>query len=69
LRSTPFLQQFENYRFKPALFAGEPKVILFDRSANFLVPLPRIDAKPREIRWTRSSHPGDTGIDNDGEPF
>jgi len=46
----PFLRQFEGYRFKLGLFAGEPKVVLFDRSANFVVPLPRIDAQPGEVR-------------------
>jgi hypothetical protein len=51
----PFLQQFEGYRFKPGLFASEPKVILFDRSASFLVPLPRIDGKRREVRWKEPS--------------
>ena len=35
-----FLQQFEGYRFKPARFAGEPKVILFDRAGGFLVRMP-----------------------------
>lgn len=62
----PFLQQFARYRFKPGLFAGEPKVILFDRSANFLVPLPNIDAKPREVKWTPRTR--DVDVDDDA-PF
>jgi hypothetical protein len=47
----PFLQQFQGYRFKPGLFASEAKVVLFERSANFLVPLPRIEGKLRGITW------------------
>jgi hypothetical protein len=47
----PFLRQFQDYRYKPGLFAGEPKVVLFERSTNFLVSLPRMDAKPRVIIW------------------
>jgi hypothetical protein len=50
-----FLRQFEDYRFKPGLFAGEPKVVLFERSANFLVPMPEVEGKPREIRWQERS--------------
>jgi hypothetical protein len=54
----PFLQQFRDYRLEPARFAGLPKVMLFDRSAGFLVAPPRIDGTPRELKWTRRS-PGD----------
>jgi hypothetical protein len=39
--SQPFLQQFERYRFNPARFEGEPKVILFDRTGGYLAPIPR----------------------------
>ncbi|HEY6344781.1 MAG TPA: hypothetical protein VIY49_25065 [Bryobacteraceae bacterium] len=60
----PFLQQFARYYFNPALFSAAPKVILFDRAAGFLVPLPEIDAKPREVRWT-PREPGDTRITDD----
>ena len=42
----PFLRQYAKYRFNPAQFEGEPKVILFDRARGFLVHLPRMDAKP-----------------------
>lgn len=59
----PFLQQFRNYRFNLGRFAGEPKVILFERSATFLVGLPNIDAKPREVRWIH------TAPDDDDVPF
>jgi hypothetical protein len=52
----PFLRQFQDYRFKPGLFAGEPKVLLFERSTNFLATLPRMaDAKPRVIIWKERS--------------
>jgi hypothetical protein len=51
----PFLRQFEDYRFKPGLFAGEPKVVLFERSQNFLVAMPKIEGKPREVRWHERS--------------
>lgn len=50
----PFLQQFERYHFKPALFSAAPKAILFDRAAGFLVSLPQIDAKLREVKWRGS---------------
>jgi hypothetical protein len=50
----PFLLQFARYRFQPTLFTAAPKVILFDRSEGFLVPLPKIEAKPREVKWTPS---------------
>ena len=43
----PFLQQFNGYRFKPALFEGE--VVLFDRASGFLVRKPRIDGKSRPM--------------------
>jgi hypothetical protein len=66
--SQPFLQQFARYHFNPALFSAGLKVILFDRAAGFLVPLPRIDAKPREVRWT-PREPGDTDITDDDVPF
>jgi hypothetical protein len=62
----PFLRQFEDYRFKPGLFASEPKVVLFERSTNFLVPLPRIEGKHREITWRE--HPPDEFADDDA-PF
>lgn len=35
--ASPFLQQFERFRWKPSQFAGERKVTLFDRAAGFLV--------------------------------
>jgi hypothetical protein len=56
----PFLQQFERYHFKPTLFSGVPKVILFDHAAGFLVSPPKIDAKLREVKW-RGSQAGDDG--------
>jgi len=43
-------------------------VILFDRAAGFLVSLPKIDAKLREVKW-RGSQAGDTGITDDDLPF
>jgi hypothetical protein len=49
--SEPFLQQFHDYRFDPARFEAEPKVILFDRDTGFLVRPPRIEAK--EPIWKR----------------
>ena len=64
----PFLQQFAGYRFKPALFTAAPKVILFDRAAGFLVPLPKIDAKPREVKWTPRES-GDSGFTDEDLPF
>jgi hypothetical protein len=64
----PFLQQFARYYFNPALFSAAPKVILFDRAAGFLVPLPDIDAKPREVKWT-PREPGYTDITDDDVPF
>jgi hypothetical protein len=63
----PFLQQFRSYRFKPGLFAGEPKVILFDRSSSFLVSLPNIDVAPREVKWTPRS--ADQSGSDDDVPF
>jgi hypothetical protein len=36
-------------------------VILFDRSEGFLVPLPKIEAKPREVKWTPRESDG-TGV-------
>jgi hypothetical protein len=64
----PFLQQFARYHFNPALFSATPKVILFDRAAGFLVPLPSIDAKPREVKWT-PREPDDIDITDDDLPF
>jgi hypothetical protein len=61
----PFLQQSEKYRFNAAQFEGEPKVILFDRAAGFLVRPPRIDAKPDRIVHRA---PGDREEWN-GDPF
>lgn len=43
----PFLQQFEGYRFNPAQFEAEPKVLLFDRAGRFLVRKPRIETHRR----------------------
>jgi hypothetical protein len=64
----PFLQQIAGYRFRPAIFTAAPKVILFDRTAGFLVPLPQIDAKPREVRWTPRES-GDGGFMDEDLPF
>jgi hypothetical protein len=64
----PFLQQFERYHFKPTLFSGAAKVMLFDRAAGFLVSLPKIDAKLREVKW-RGSQAGDAGITDDDLRF
>ena len=47
----PFLQQFEDYRFSRARFAEAPKVVIFDRPGGFLVNLPRIEGKLRQINW------------------
>jgi hypothetical protein len=57
----PFLQQFEKYRFNPGRFDFEPKSVLFDRTAGFLVKPPRIDAKPARIVPPRG--------DDDDVPF
>jgi hypothetical protein len=64
----PFLRQFGGYRFTPALFMPAFKVILFDRAAGFLVPLPKIDAKPREVNWT-PGEPSDSGLTDEDVPF
>lgn len=64
----PFLQQFADYYFNPALFSAAPKVILFDRATGFLVPLPQIDAKAREVKWT-PREPDDIDITDDDGPF
>jgi hypothetical protein len=48
----PFLQQFRDYRFKPSLFFGEPKVVLFDRSTDFRVTPPKIEGQAREVEWS-----------------
>jgi hypothetical protein len=64
----PFLRQFEMYNFKPTLFSGAPKVILFDRAAGFLVSLPKIDAKLREVKWP-GSQAGDAGVTDDDLAF
>jgi hypothetical protein len=53
----PFLQQFDGYRFNPARFAAEPKVILVDKASGFVVRVPRIDAKPARIEYR--SRPGE----------
>jgi hypothetical protein len=45
----PFLQQFSRYRFNPAQFEGEPKVVLFDRASGFVVRRPKIDGKLRPM--------------------
>ena len=47
----PFLRQFEDYQFRAGQFQSEPKVVLFDRAAGFLVRPPEMDAKP--ARWVR----------------
>lgn len=65
----PFLQQFEDYRFKPWLFAGEPKVILFERSTSFLVALPRIEGNRRPVTWTPSERRDRTDVTDDDVPF
>jgi hypothetical protein len=62
-----FLQQFEGYRFRPAQFAGESKVILFDRAGGFLVRLPRIEGKLREVRW-REIDLEDQSLDDENSP-
>jgi len=62
------LQRVDRYRFKPTLFSGAPKVILFDRAAGFLVSLPKIDAKLREVKW-RGSQADDAGITDDDLPL
>jgi hypothetical protein len=51
----PFLQQFQDYHFKAGLFFGEPKVVLFDRSADFLVAPPKIEGRVRDVKWTPRS--------------
>jgi hypothetical protein len=54
----PFLQQLEKYRFSAARFAGEPRVVLFDRTSGFIVRPPRMDAKPARIVYrARESDP------------
>jgi hypothetical protein len=75
----PFLQQFQKYRFNPAQFEGEPRVILFDRASGFLVRPPRIDAKPtRVVPRAKKDHEDDEtwnrddfskGITDDDVPF
>lgn len=62
----PFLQQFDDYQFHPAQFEVEPKVILFDRAAAFLVRPPRIDAKP--TRFVRRDKTVEAWNDED-RPF
>jgi hypothetical protein len=52
------LRQFEKYRFNPARFASESKVVLFDRESGFLVHLPKIEGRTRVVRWR-----GDQGGD------
>ena len=49
----PFLRQFADYRFRPAQFDAEPKVILFDRARNFLTSLPRIEGLLRVVKTRR----------------
>jgi len=61
----PFLQQFAEYHFNPARFAAEPKVVLFDRSASFVVPPPRIEGNRRKVMWIRA----DPGITDRDVPF
>ena len=65
----PFLRQFQDYRFKPGLFAGEPKVVLFERSANFLVPLPKMEARPRVITWKERPPDEVADDEDDDDPF
>jgi hypothetical protein len=60
------LQQFDDYQFHPAQFEVEPKVILFDRAAAFLVRPPRIDAKP--TRFVRRDKTVEAWNDED-RPF
>jgi hypothetical protein len=47
----PFVRQFADYRFNPGRFAGEPRVVLFDRDSGFLVRMPRIEGQVREVKW------------------
>jgi hypothetical protein len=66
----PFLQQFERYRFNPAQFEGESKVILFDRASGFLVRPPLIDATPtRIVHRPRKGDDFNKGITDDDVPF
>ncbi len=39
----PFLRRLDSYRFRDEQFAVEPKVVLFDRAARYLAPLPEIE--------------------------
>lgn len=57
--SQPFLQRFENYKFRMAQFERTPKVILFDRPAGFRVRFPQIEGAPFTLV--------EAGSDADGE--
>jgi hypothetical protein len=65
----PYLQQLQEYGFKPEVFRAAPKVILFDRAAGFSVSLPKIDAGPREIEWTPREPDLRTDFTDDDVPF
>lgn len=62
----PFLRQFAGYRFNPGRFAGESRVMLFDRDSGFLVHMPRIEGQVREVKWREREDLDDIFIDNDG---
>jgi hypothetical protein len=61
----PFLQQFADYRFNPGRFAGEPKVMLFDRDSGFLVRMPRIEGQVCEVRWRERADIYGSVLDDD----
>jgi hypothetical protein len=70
--SQPFLLQFAQYRFRPAQFESEDKVILFDRAEGFVVQPPRMDAKPVRFqpRQEQDDLPGKTEDEEDEDsPF
>ena len=62
----PFLQQFAAYRFSPGRFDGESKVMLFDRDSGFLVHMPSIEGRVREVKWREPRDLDDPFIDDDG---
>ena len=66
----PFLQQFDDYRFDQARFEREPKVVLLDRAAGFLVHAPRtVDVNPPTIINWIDPFDGEEGITGDDIPF